>query len=66
VDSVKWLTEVEAVGSPFTGFFQAQRYVYEIQRIGTVACEPVRLQHVRSVITQTSAGQQVTAGSRGE
>lgn len=62
VASVKWLTEIEAIGSPFTGFFQAKRYVYEIQRNGTVAREPVRLQQVRSVITQPSAGQQVTPG----
>ena len=62
VASVKWLTEIEAIGSPFTGFFQAKRYVYEIQRNGTVAREPVRLQQVRSVITQPSAGQEVTAG----
>jgi DMSO/TMAO reductase YedYZ molybdopterin-dependent catalytic subunit/rhodanese-related sulfurtransferase len=62
VASVKWLTEIDAIGSPFTGFFQAKHYVYEIQRNGTVAREPVRLQQVRSVITQPSAGQQVTAG----
>ncbi len=62
VASVKWLTEIEAIGSPFTGFFQAKRYVYETQRNGTVAREPVRLQQVRSVITQPSAGQQVAAG----
>jgi DMSO/TMAO reductase YedYZ molybdopterin-dependent catalytic subunit len=62
VASVKWLTEIEAIGSPFTGYFQAQRYVYESERNGTVAREPVRLQQVRSVITQPSAGQQVTAG----
>jgi DMSO/TMAO reductase YedYZ molybdopterin-dependent catalytic subunit len=62
VASVKWLTEIEATASPFTGFFQAQRYVYESERNGTVAREPVRLQHVRSVITQPSAGQQITAG----
>jgi DMSO/TMAO reductase YedYZ molybdopterin-dependent catalytic subunit/rhodanese-related sulfurtransferase len=62
VASVKWLTEIEATGSPFTGFFQAQRYVYETERNGTVTREPVRLQHVRSVITQPSAGQQITPG----
>jgi DMSO/TMAO reductase YedYZ molybdopterin-dependent catalytic subunit/rhodanese-related sulfurtransferase len=62
VASVKWLTEIEATGSPFTGYFQSQRYVYETQRNGTVAREPVRLQHVRSIITQPSAGQQVTTG----
>jgi DMSO/TMAO reductase YedYZ molybdopterin-dependent catalytic subunit len=62
VASVKWLTEIEATVSPFTGFFQARRYVYETEHDGAVACEPVRLQHVRSVITQPSADQQVTAG----
>jgi DMSO/TMAO reductase YedYZ molybdopterin-dependent catalytic subunit/rhodanese-related sulfurtransferase len=62
VASVKWLTEIEAIAAPFTGFFQAQRYVYESERNGTLAREPVRLQHVRSVITQPSAGQHITAG----
>jgi DMSO/TMAO reductase YedYZ molybdopterin-dependent catalytic subunit len=62
VASVKWLTEIEAVGSPFRGFFQVKRYVYETDRNGTVEREPVRLQQVRSVITQPSAGQQVEAG----
>jgi DMSO/TMAO reductase YedYZ molybdopterin-dependent catalytic subunit/rhodanese-related sulfurtransferase len=62
VASVKWLTEIEVINSPFTGFFQAKRYIYETRRNGTVAREPVRLQQVRSVITQPSAGQQVTVG----
>jgi DMSO/TMAO reductase YedYZ molybdopterin-dependent catalytic subunit/rhodanese-related sulfurtransferase len=62
VASVKWLTEIEVIGSPFTGFFQTNRYVYETQCNGTVAREPVRLQQVRSVITQPSAGQEVSAG----
>ena len=62
VASVKWLTEIEATGSPFTGFFQTERYVYETERSGAVTREPVRLQQVRAVITQPSAGQQVTAG----
>jgi DMSO/TMAO reductase YedYZ molybdopterin-dependent catalytic subunit len=62
VASVKWLTEIEVTGSPFTGFFQTKRYVYETERNGTVAREPVRLQQVQSVITQPSAGQQITAG----
>ena len=62
VASVKWLTDIEAIGSPFTGFFQTERYVYETERSGAVTREPVRLQQVRAVITQPSAGQQVTAG----
>jgi DMSO/TMAO reductase YedYZ molybdopterin-dependent catalytic subunit len=63
VASVKWLTEIEATGSPFTGFFQTKRYVYETQRDGTVTREPVRLQQVRSVITQPSASQHIAAGA---
>jgi DMSO/TMAO reductase YedYZ molybdopterin-dependent catalytic subunit len=39
VASVKWLTEIEVIGSPFTGFFQAKRYIYETRRDGIVACE---------------------------
>jgi DMSO/TMAO reductase YedYZ molybdopterin-dependent catalytic subunit len=62
VASVKWLTEIDATGSSFTGFFQTQRYVYETERSGTITLEPVRLQQVRSVITQPSADQQITAG----
>jgi len=62
VASVKWLTEIEIIGSPFTGFFQTRRYIYETQRNGNVEREPVRLQQVRSVITQPSAGQEVPAG----
>ena len=62
VASVKWLTEIEVTGAPFTGFFQAKRYVYETRRDGTVTREPVRLQQVRSVVTQPSAGQEVPAG----
>jgi DMSO/TMAO reductase YedYZ molybdopterin-dependent catalytic subunit len=63
VASVKWLTEIEATDAPFTGFFQTERYVYETGRNGTVTREPVRLQQVRSVITQPSTGQQLTAGA---
>ena len=62
VASVKWLTEIEVIGSAFTGFFQTQRYVYETQRGGTGAREPVRLQKVRSVIIEPVAGQEVAPG----
>jgi DMSO/TMAO reductase YedYZ molybdopterin-dependent catalytic subunit/rhodanese-related sulfurtransferase/glyoxylase-like metal-dependent hydrolase (beta-lactamase superfamily II) len=62
VASVKWLTEIEAIGSPFEGFFQTERYVYETQRNGTAVREPVRLQRVRSVITEPTADHDVTTG----
>jgi rhodanese-related sulfurtransferase/DMSO/TMAO reductase YedYZ molybdopterin-dependent catalytic subunit/glyoxylase-like metal-dependent hydrolase (beta-lactamase superfamily II) len=63
VSSVKWLTDIEAVGSPFEGYFQSQRYVYEWERDGTVVREPVRLQQVRSVITDPSGDEEVAAGN---
>jgi DMSO/TMAO reductase YedYZ molybdopterin-dependent catalytic subunit/glyoxylase-like metal-dependent hydrolase (beta-lactamase superfamily II) len=62
VASVKWLTEIEFIGSSFDGFFQTQRYVYETQRNGTTVTEPVRLQKVRSVIIEPAADQTVTTG----
>ncbi|MEJ7585238.1 MAG: molybdopterin-dependent oxidoreductase [Acidimicrobiales bacterium] len=62
VTSVKWLTDIEVIGSTFEGFFQADRYVYEWQRDGEVVREPVRLQHVRSLITEPTEGDDVVAG----
>jgi DMSO/TMAO reductase YedYZ molybdopterin-dependent catalytic subunit/glyoxylase-like metal-dependent hydrolase (beta-lactamase superfamily II) len=62
VASVKWLTEIEVIGSPFEGFFQAQRYVYESLRDGTMLREPVRLQRVRSVIIEPTGEHEITPG----
>jgi DMSO/TMAO reductase YedYZ molybdopterin-dependent catalytic subunit len=62
VASVKWLTDIEVIGAPFDGFFQTERYVYETARNGSTLREPVRLQHVRSIITDPAEGQDVTAG----
>jgi len=62
VTSVKWLTDIEVVGAPFEGFFQTERYVYEWERDGTVVREPVRLQQVRSVITDPTGDEEVIAG----
>src|SRR5437879_4757256 len=52
VASVKWLTDIELIGSPFAGYFHSQRYFYEWQRGGSVEQEPVRLQRVRALITE--------------
>jgi DMSO/TMAO reductase YedYZ molybdopterin-dependent catalytic subunit len=62
VASVKWLTEIEVTGTPFHGFFQTKRYVYETLLDGTTVREPVRLQRVRSIITEPATGQDVAAG----
>jgi DMSO/TMAO reductase YedYZ molybdopterin-dependent catalytic subunit len=62
VASVKWLTAIEIIGSAFEGFFQTDRYVYETQHNGTTEREPVRLQNVRSIITEPTSGQVVVTG----
>jgi DMSO/TMAO reductase YedYZ molybdopterin-dependent catalytic subunit len=61
VASVKWLTKVEAVGQPFGGYFQAEKYWYE-NHAGDVAREPVTLQRVRAVITEPGPDQEREAG----
>jgi DMSO/TMAO reductase YedYZ molybdopterin-dependent catalytic subunit len=62
VASVKWLTEIEFTGAPFEGFFQTERYVYEIRYGRTTVREPVRLQKVRSIIIEPSGDHNVTVG----
>jgi DMSO/TMAO reductase YedYZ molybdopterin-dependent catalytic subunit len=62
VASVKWLTEIEIIGSQFDGFFQTERYVYETQHDGATVREAVRLQRVRSVIIEPADEQTVTTG----
>jgi DMSO/TMAO reductase YedYZ molybdopterin-dependent catalytic subunit/rhodanese-related sulfurtransferase/glyoxylase-like metal-dependent hydrolase (beta-lactamase superfamily II) len=62
VTSVKWLTEIEVTDSDFDGFFQVDRYVFEWDHDGETVIEPVRLQQVRSVITEPATGEAVTVG----
>lgn len=62
VADVKWLTEIQAITGPFTGFYQSERYVYEWQRDGRTTHEPVRHQRIRSLITHPSEGEHITAG----
>ena len=62
VASVKWLTEIEVIGSAFTGFFQSDRYFFEWQRSGEVVKEPLTLQRVRSVITEPASNVDVEPG----
>ncbi len=62
VASVKWLTDIDVVASPFDGFFQSQRYVYERQREGKIVQEPVRLQQVRSLITEPTSNDELPVG----
>ena len=62
VTSVKWLTEIEVIGQPFTGHFQTDSYFYEWQRDGLVVREPVTLQRVRALITEPRPGEAVERG----
>jgi DMSO/TMAO reductase YedYZ molybdopterin-dependent catalytic subunit len=62
VASVKWLTGIEVTGSPFEGYFQTSRYVYEWDRDGTTVREPVRLQQVRSIITEPAGAAEIAVG----
>ena len=62
VTSVKWLTEIELIDRPFSGFFQDDRYLYEWNRDGGVVTEPVTLQRVRSLITEPRPGQELHPG----
>ena len=62
VTSVKWLTDVDVIGAAFDGFFQTQRYFYEWERDGAIVRDPVRLQQVRSVITEPTDAADVAVG----
>jgi DMSO/TMAO reductase YedYZ molybdopterin-dependent catalytic subunit len=50
--SVKWVTAIDAVRTPFHGYFQQQRYVFDVD--GRI--EPVRRMRVKSIITEPRAG----------
>lgn len=62
VAAVKWLTEIDVVGHSFSGYFQAEKYVYEWQRDGHLEKDPVRQMRVRSLITEPDADGEVEMG----
>ena len=57
VAAVKWLTEIEVTDSPFGGYFQNDRYVYEWDDNRQPAREPVTVQRVRALITEPAPDQ---------
>jgi DMSO/TMAO reductase YedYZ molybdopterin-dependent catalytic subunit/rhodanese-related sulfurtransferase/glyoxylase-like metal-dependent hydrolase (beta-lactamase superfamily II) len=59
VASVKWLTGIELTQCPFAGYFQAEKYWYELE--GTPR-EPVTLQRVRALITDPGDGDDLAPG----
>jgi DMSO/TMAO reductase YedYZ molybdopterin-dependent catalytic subunit len=62
VASVKWLTEIEVMATPFSGHFQTGKYFYEWERNGQMVREPVTLQRVRALITEPGPGEEVALG----
>jgi len=62
VASVKWLVDLEVVDRPFTGHFQAERYVY---RGPGIREHPVTTMRVRALITSHSDGQRTPSGTVG-
>jgi DMSO/TMAO reductase YedYZ molybdopterin-dependent catalytic subunit len=64
--SVKWLTEITARATAFTGYFQAERYVYVDEdgspNHGAPDRVPVTTMRVRSVIASPAAGERLPLG----
>ena len=58
VASVKWLTGITLRSSPFDGYFQRARYVYEREQ-GTPEGTPVTLMRVRSVVARPLDGEEL-------
>ena len=58
--SVKWLVRVSAAEQPFTGYFQAQRYVMET--VGGGASEPLQEMLVKSIITSPREDETLALG----
>jgi len=58
--SVKWLHRIEALTEPFTGYYQRNRYVYELAN-GTPAT-PVGAMRVKSIIIYPEDGGTVVLG----
>jgi DMSO/TMAO reductase YedYZ molybdopterin-dependent catalytic subunit len=62
VASVKWLTEIELIDRPFSGYYQVDKYWYEWEREGQSVREPVTLQRVRALITEPGPNHEARRG----
>ncbi|MGH2354824.1 MAG: sulfite oxidase [Chloroflexota bacterium] len=58
--SVKWVTRIEALAEPFTGYYQANRYIYDPGN--GAAPVPVTQMKVKSLIVSPSDGETVPVG----
>ena len=57
--SVKWLTTLQVLDQPYTGFFQKTKYSYEVPG---QASTPVRTMRVKATFAQPADGDTVPAG----
>lgn len=62
VASVKWLTDVDVLKTPFKGHFQTESYLYRGQK-GVPDGTPLSLIRVRSVIATPTDGEEVGLGT---
>jgi DMSO/TMAO reductase YedYZ molybdopterin-dependent catalytic subunit len=58
--SVKWLRRIEAITEPFTGYYQRNRYIYDLADGARPA--PVDVMRVKSIITSPADGSTVPLG----
>lgn len=58
--SVKWVSRIEALTSPFEGYYQRERYIYD--RADGKTPEPVTRMRVKSLITAPEEGGRVAPG----
>ncbi len=58
---VKWLTRLEAITAPFTGYYQASRYIFDYGDDANP--QPVNTIRPKSIIVDPSEGVTVSAGS---
>jgi DMSO/TMAO reductase YedYZ molybdopterin-dependent catalytic subunit len=62
VASVKWLVQIEALTEPFTGYFQAARYIMDVP--GAATQPPLQAMAVKSLITSPRAGASLSPGAQ--
>lgn len=57
---VKWVRRIEALTRPFTGYYQRERYIYDVG--DDQAPEPVTRMRVKSLISTPASGTRVAPG----
>ena len=53
--AVKWVTQVEAIPEPFTGYYQTERYIMAHPERGETTREPLSTMRVRALIIRPAA-----------